>query len=86
MGHKEKILENLSLLKEADKGSPLWFIALYYCHEKDYNTAFEWFEKSLQNNEGELIWLHSEPLLRPVRSDPRYVKLHKALGFPGAPT
>ena len=62
-------------------GSPAWFIALYYCHTKDYDRAFEWLEKSYDHHEVEMMWLREEPLLRPLRTDPRYVDLYERVGF-----
>lgn len=88
-GKKKKATEQLEKLKEVDNntssGSPAWFIALYYCHVMDYETAFNWLEKSFNKREGEIIWLHSEPLLKPLREDDRYLKLHRKIGFPLAP-
>lgn len=62
-------------------GSPAWFIALYYCHIKDYEKAFEWLQKSYDRHEVEMTWLKEEPLLRPLRSDPRYIELYDKVGF-----
>ena len=81
----QKVQEQLDLLNELEKksasGSPAWFIALYHCHIGDYDTAFRWLEEAYID-EGEIIWLHSEPLLKPVRQDERYIELHKKIGFP----
>ncbi|WP_425236529.1 helix-turn-helix domain-containing protein [Ulvibacterium sp.] len=88
-GESKRVNENLELLKEYDKnnmsGSPAWFIALYYSNLKDYDSAFYWLTKSYEKREGELLWLHSEPLLRPIREDARYLELHQKIGFPVAP-
>jgi tetratricopeptide (TPR) repeat protein len=62
-------------------GSPSWFIALYYCHVKDYDKTFEWLQKSYERHEVEMLWLKEEPLLRPLRSDPRYIELYDKVGF-----
>lgn len=62
-------------------GSPAWFIALYYCHTKDYDRAFKWLEKSYDHHEVEMMWLSEEPLLRPLRTDPRYIDLYERVGF-----
>ncbi len=62
-------------------GSPAWFIALYYAHIKDYNKTFEWLQKSYNRHEVEMTWLKEEPLLRPLRTDPRYIELYDKVGF-----
>ncbi|PRX53608.1 helix-turn-helix domain-containing protein [Flagellimonas meridianipacifica] len=89
LGQDEGVNEILELLKDFERknkpGSPAWFTALYYCHIKEYDTAFYWLNKSYDNHENEMVWLHSEPLLRPIREDARYLELHKKVGFPVAP-
>ena len=63
-------------------GSPAWFLALYYAHIEDYDNTFEWLQKSYEDHEVEMTWLKEEPLLRPLRTDPRYEELYKKVGFP----
>jgi class 3 adenylate cyclase/TolB-like protein len=63
-------------------GSPAWFTSLYYCHIKDYEMAFEWLQKSYERHEVEMTWLREEPLLIPIRDDPRYKELYQKVGFP----
>ena len=81
----ELVAKNLSLLEEAynqkSSGSPAWFMALYYCHIKDYNKAFEWLWKSYDRHEIEMTWLKEEPILRPLKKDPRYLELYEKVGF-----
>ena len=75
-------LEKLhSKFSQNTSGSPAWFIALYYCHIKDYDKAFEWLENSYDHHEVEMMWLKVEPLLRPLRADPRYIDLYDKVGF-----
>ncbi|HEA29676.1 MAG TPA: helix-turn-helix domain-containing protein [Leeuwenhoekiella sp.] len=62
-------------------GSPAWFIALYNCRLKDYEQTFEWLQKSYENHEVEMTWLREEPLLAPIRTDPRYKNLYEKVGF-----
>jgi TolB-like protein/AraC-like DNA-binding protein len=80
-----EIEKNLNFLKklydEQASGSPAWFIALYYCHAKNYDKTFEWLQKSYERHEVEMTWLKEEPLLRPLRSDPRYIDLYDKVGF-----
>ena len=74
-----KILEDL--YAQQTSGSPAWFTALYYCHIKDYDRAFEWLQKSYDRHEVEMTWLKEEPVLRPLRNDPRYLELYDKVGF-----
>lgn len=77
-----KHLEELfTKYNEGSSGSPAWFIALYYCTLNDYERAFEWLNKSYERHEVEMTWLREEPLLAPLRSDPRYVDLYEKVGF-----
>ena len=62
-------------------GSPAWFLALFYCTLKDYGQAFEWLQKSYERHEVEMTWLREEPLLAPMRKDPRYKDLYEKIGF-----
>ena len=70
-----------SNFNENTSGSPAWFIALYYCHIEDYDNAFEWLEKSYDHHEVEMMWLKEEPMLRSLRTDPRYIDLYDKVGF-----
>lgn len=66
---------------EGSSGSPAWFIGLYYCVLKDYENAFMWLQKSYTRHDVELTWLREEPLLAPIRNDPRYQELYEKVGF-----
>jgi TolB-like protein len=84
-GQPEMVAKSLSLLEEAynqkASGSPAWFMALYYCHIKDYDKAFAWLRKSYTRHEIEMTWLKEEPILRPLKNDPRYLELYEKVGF-----
>ncbi|MDO6516689.1 helix-turn-helix domain-containing protein [Zobellia uliginosa] len=62
-------------------GSPAWFLALFYCTQGNYGKTFEWLQKSYDRHEVEMTWLREEPLLAPVRNDPRYKDLYDKVGF-----
>ena len=67
--------------EDGSSGSPAWFIALYYCVLEDHELALDWLEKSFERHEVELTWLREEPLLSPIRNDPRYIELYDKVGF-----
>ncbi|MEO9894269.1 helix-turn-helix domain-containing protein [Aurantibacter sp.] len=84
-GDTEKANKHLDEMQNAYKkgssGSPAWFIALYYAHSSDYEKTFEWLQKSYDRHEVEMTWLREEPLLAPIRQDPRYKNLYNKIGF-----
>ena len=84
-GSYEGALSNLKELMdryEAEtSGSPAWFIALYHCTTQDYEKAFMWLQRSYDRHEVELTWFREEPLLMPLRNDPRYKVLYDKIGF-----
>ncbi len=88
-GNKEIAAQYLNELNkrydEGSSGSPAWFIALYYSHIRDYESVFDWLQKSYDRHEVELLWLREEPLLIPVRNDSRYLELYRKVGFPMKP-
>lgn len=75
------LAELLEEYDEGSSGSPAWFISLYYSHIKDYEKTFEWLQKSYDRHEVEMTWLREEPLLAPIRNDPRYKELFEKVGF-----
>jgi tetratricopeptide (TPR) repeat protein len=80
-----KVNANLKILNEKydniESGSPAWFIALYFCHIKDYDSALTWLEKSYERTEVEITWLKEDPLLKPLKTDRRYIDLYNKIGF-----
>ena len=66
-------------------GSPAWHLALYYAHIGDYESCLNWLQSSFDRHEVEMIWLRAEPLLEPLRNDPRYLEIYKNVGFPVPP-
>lgn len=75
--------ELLKRYNDGSSGSPAWFIALYYCVMEDNKQALDWLEKSFNRHEVELTWLREEPLLSPLRNEPRYMDLYDKVGFSG---
>jgi TolB-like protein/AraC-like DNA-binding protein len=78
---EQQLAELRGFYEKGSSGSPAWFIALYYCAAEDYEKAWEWLYKSYENHEVELTWFKEEPLLIPLRNDPRYKDLHLKIGF-----
>ena len=73
--------ELLDKYNDGSSGSPAWFLAMYYCTVEDYESALDWLQKSYDRHEVEMTWLREEPLLAPLRSNPRYKDLYEKVGF-----
>ena len=84
-GDSAQVMASLEALKAQmaanASGSPAWFIALYHCHIKDYDTMFKWLNKSYDRREVELTWFKEEPMLQPLKTDARYIELYNKIGF-----
>ena len=50
----------------------------------DVDSMFDWFERSYQLRESDLIWISVDPSLDAYRSDPRFVDLLRRMNYPGA--
>ncbi len=48
----------------------------------DKDDAFKWLEQSYQERSVWLVWLKMDPMLDPLRDDPRFKDLLKRLRFP----
>lgn len=83
-GQKEEAQRVLDgLLKAAETGyMKPYFIAMCHVALGDHDTAFEWFERSFEEQSEWLIWFGTEPKLDPIRKDPRYLDLLKRTGNP----
>jgi tetratricopeptide (TPR) repeat protein len=76
-----KILEKM--LQTAEKKHvKAYFVAMCYVAVRDYDKAFEWFEKAVDEQNEWMIWFGTEPKLDPIRKDPRYKKLLAATNNP----
>jgi tetratricopeptide (TPR) repeat protein len=57
-------------------------VALSYTHLGDKDHAFEWLNTAYKEHDAFLIGVRVDPILDPLRSDPRYVELIRKMGFP----
>ena len=55
---------------------------LAYAGLGDKESAFAALEKSYQERIGRMVWLNVDPLLDPLRSDPRFNDLVRRVGLP----
>ena len=61
---------------------PPYLIAVVCIGFGDYDQAFEWFEKGCEEHDLGLVWIKVEPMADALRSDPRFEKLLRRVGFP----
>jgi len=48
----------------------------------DKEQAFAWLERSYEERRQRMVWLNVDPLLEPLRSDPRFADLVRRVGLP----
>jgi tetratricopeptide (TPR) repeat protein len=80
-GKAEGIFEELLKEKETIPGLSS-YIASYYIAFEEYDKAFEWLDRAYEERDPGLIWIKTESLFDPLRSDPRFQTLIKKMGFP----
>jgi len=86
-GDREKALQRLNQAKELEEQSGVWAygVALVYLGLGDKNEALNWLERSYQNKEAARIGqIKVDPMLDPLRGDPRFEKLANQIVRPNA--
>jgi tetratricopeptide (TPR) repeat protein len=85
-GNREKALQLIKQLKHMPAGPrgafPTFGLIWAYAGLGDKDEAFAWLEKAYEEHRGRLAWLHVDPLLEPLRSDPRFADLVRRVGLP----
>ena len=81
--------EALTTIEELKKRSSLglpdaspYFIAQFYSVLGEREQAFEWLERGYQEREIFMTWLNIDPMLKQLRSDPKFVDLVRRVGLP----
>jgi eukaryotic-like serine/threonine-protein kinase len=83
-GQRAQALETLDQLSEISKRR---YVAAYsftiiYAGLSEKEQALQWLERSYQDREPKLTRLKVDPLLDPLRSDPRFADLVRRVGLP----
>lgn len=83
-GRREEALKLLDvLLRRREKQYvACYFIGLVYVGLGDSDKAFEWLNKAREERSAWLAWVMVEPRFDSLRSDPRWGRLLKDIGFP----
>ncbi len=80
-GPKGYWMWRLEKLKSWDEPRP-YFIAQIYAQLGDKEQAFAWLEKACEKNDSGLYRLKVEPLLDPLRDDPRFGEMLRRMNIP----
>ncbi|HTC67294.1 MAG TPA: hypothetical protein VK685_09175 [Candidatus Acidoferrum sp.] len=83
-GNQEEALRSLQPLAAQSKKqyvSPFYVAVVYIALDKT-EMAMDWMEKAFADRSNGLVFLKVEPELDPVRSNSRFIALHKQLNFP----
>ena len=60
---------------------PVYQIAAYYVRRGDHDEAMRWLQQAYDDESAWLIWMKVDPLMDPLRNDPRFQHLLKQVGF-----
>jgi eukaryotic-like serine/threonine-protein kinase len=80
-GQREKALRLIREFQERWPDEPA-SIALAYVGLGQREQAFRWLEQAVEVRDGSLTFIIFEPLLDPLRSDPRFRRLLSRMGLP----
>jgi len=82
-GYREALLAlaRKAAEKNPDTAPPMFAIGVLYAQAGDKDRAFEYFEKSLEQREPDILRLQ-DPNLGSIRSDPRFKDIVRRVGLP----
>jgi Flp pilus assembly protein TadD len=82
-GQKTAAREIISQLQEmsGSKYVPSVYVALIYIGLGDKDKAFAWLDKAYEERCDYLVYLPTDPMADPLRSDPRFASLLERLGL-----
>jgi tetratricopeptide (TPR) repeat protein len=82
-GKTDAALKTISQLQERVRkdGVGRYEIALVYTGLGNKTEAFKWLEESYKAHDAGLLYLKVDPLLDPLRSDPRFDDLVRRVGL-----
>jgi tetratricopeptide (TPR) repeat protein len=76
----QKILNELLARSKRDY-FPAWAIATVYIGLGDKDRALQWLGKAVEERGEYVVWLKTDPLYDPLRSDPRFQDLLRRLNL-----
>jgi tetratricopeptide (TPR) repeat protein len=77
----------LPMLEEVKQRTTLMYVPVYriaatYLAMGDKEHALEWLEKANTEDRGWMVWIKVDPVMDPLRSDPRFQNLLRNMKFP----
>jgi TolB-like protein/Tfp pilus assembly protein PilF len=84
VGRREDALRIVARLRQPSQQKliPSWGIATIYIGLDNKDEAFVWLEKALVDRLSPLVYIQTDPVLDPLRSDPRFQALVRRMDFP----
>ena len=80
--HDQYLKDLIHRSEKTAGGSPSFYTAMVYASKHETELAFQWLDKSFQDNEIELYWLKVEPEFASLYDDPRWPQLLDGRGYP----
>jgi len=80
-GALNKSIETLQAQRKTGYSSA-YFIAQAYADLGEKDQAFQWLNTTYQEHDEHLMWLKTDFVLDPIRSDPRFAELVRKVGLP----
>ncbi len=77
-----KLVEELKRIAAERRNFRLFGIIWAYAGLGDKEQAFAWLERAYQEHRDLIVWLNTDPILEPLRSDLRFHDLARRVGLP----
>ncbi len=86
-GRRADAEASLARLRRAAEGGyvPPEYFAVVHLGLGEADAALDWLERACDARSGSVVYLRVDPLLDPVRADPRFLRLCARVGFPASP-
>ncbi len=82
-----KLVGKLKRIEAEESGYVAPFGLIWaYAGLNDKDQAFAWLERACEEHRDRIVWLNVDPLLEPLRSDPRFHDLVRRIGLPPTKT
>ena len=78
---KAQVILNGLLETSIEGYVPSIAFARIYIGLGDTDNAISWFAKAYEEHSSELVYLNTDPIYDPLRSDPRFIELVKKMSF-----
>lgn len=82
LGHADKSQQALDQLIAKHQQNRAFRVAQVYAWRGEGDKAFAWMERAFAQRDTDLSYIKYEPLLAPVRSDPRFAAIVGKVGLP----